>query len=219
MALAPLPDHSRTGDPLWQHLFHGYRHVITPLRCNGWTTDIELCGGEHHVRADLGDGSELIIAGEYSLPVDPSEVTGWTVVRRPIPDAGTHTPLYDSVPGHPQQHHGTSLVPLFMRLDELDACAAEERLSASMSSTSPEGATHNHRGPIEKPGTAYARYFDWSHCHLADGWQRVWERMAFGDPRAIFEKNGHVGTVRLTRFPTPHAGERRMQTEVRSGDR
>lgn len=219
MALAPLPNHNRTDDPLWQRLFHAYRHVITPLRCNGWTADVELCGGEYHVQADLGDGTELIIAGEYSLPIDPAEVAGWTVIRRPVDSSDGETVLYDSIPGRPQQHHGTTLVPLLARLDELDACTAEERLSVSLSTTSPEGSTHNHRGPVEKPGTAYARYFDWSHAHLADGWQQVWERMAFGAPRTIFERDGHVGTLRLTPFPTSYPIGRQPWSPARSGAR
>ncbi len=43
--IAALPDHNRTTDPLWQRLFHGYSHVITPLRYAGWVTDIETAGG------------------------------------------------------------------------------------------------------------------------------------------------------------------------------
>lgn len=28
--IAALPDHNLLSDPLWQRLFHAYRHVITP---------------------------------------------------------------------------------------------------------------------------------------------------------------------------------------------
>lgn len=202
MTLAALPDHNRLTDPLWLQLFHGYRHVIAPVRHNGWTTDVELCGGEYHIRADLGDGTELIIAAEKSLPVDPAEVTGWNVVRQDIRNPSRHTALYDSTPGGPQSHHGTSLIPMFARIDELDVPKkTTKRLIVSATHTAPHGANHNQIAGVETPGRAIARYFEWSsHIVWDEGYQRVWERPEpDGYPLALFERAGYITTVRVTR--------------------
>ncbi|NUK19826.1 hypothetical protein [Streptomyces lunaelactis] len=200
MTIAALPDHNSITDPLWLKLFHGYRHVIAPLRYNGWTTDVELCGGEFHIRADLGDGTELIIAAEHSLPVDPSKVNGWMVVRQGIENPDVHTALYDSTPDGPQSHHGTSLVPLLARIDELDAPKVNKRLIVSATHTSPYGANHNQTGPIEAPGTAIARFFEWSQRLITEeGYRHVWEcPEPDGYPLALFESAGHITTVRVT---------------------
>ncbi|MDT9689552.1 hypothetical protein Q5762_14630 [Streptomyces sp. P9(2023)] len=200
MTIAALPDHNNLTDPLWQKLFYGYRHVITPLRRNGWTTDVELCGGEYHVRADLGDGTELIIASTHSLPVDPSEVDGWTVVRQGIDHPDVHTALYDSTPDGPQSHHGTSLTPMFARIDALDACASPDRLWVSASTVTPHGATHHQSGPLEAPGGAMARFFDWSHHLQHDGWRLAMaaEQDKEHEPLAIYERDRHVTLLRLT---------------------
>nr|WSZ96811.1 hypothetical protein OH820_15115 [Streptomyces sp. NBC_00857] len=196
MALAPLPDHNRTDDPHWQKLFHGYRNVITPLRRNGWVTDVDCLG---YIRADLGDGTELIIGATHELPTDPSELDGWAVVRQSTETVQAYNSLYDSTPDGPQRHHGTSLVPMLTRLGELDACKTTERLYVSASSTTPHGVAHNQTGPVEKPGTAVGRYFEWSQ-RLNDGrCSKVWERPEQdGLPLAIFEGGGHVVTVRVT---------------------
>ncbi len=200
MTLAALPDHNNLTDPLWQKLFHRYRHVITPLRHNGWMTDVELCGGEYHLRADLGDGTELIITGTHPLPVDPAEMDGWTVIRQDIDNPDVHTALYDSTPDGPQSHHGTSLIPMLTRIDELDVPKTTRQLIVSATHTSPYGANHNQTGPIEAPGTAIARFFEWSQRLVtAEGYHQVWERPEQdGYPLALFERLGHITTVRVT---------------------
>ncbi|WP_180685937.1 hypothetical protein [Streptomyces gossypiisoli] len=197
MTIAALPDHNNLTDPLWLKLFHGYRHVITPLRHNGWTTDVDLDG---RIRTDLGDGTELVIAAAHELPVDPSELDGWTVVRQGIDNADVHTALYDSTPDGPQSHHGTSLIPMFARIDELDVPKTTRRLIVSATHTAPYGANHNQTGPIETPGTAVARFFEWSKRLVAEeGYRKVWERpQQDGDPLALFERVGHITTVRIT---------------------
>ncbi|MFE0130140.1 hypothetical protein ACFWY6_00860 [Streptomyces sp. NPDC059037] len=199
--LAALPDHNRLNDPLWQRLFHGYQHVITPLRYGGWVTDIETGGGEFHVRADLADGTELIIASEHSLPADPAEVTGWSVVRQRADSPDCHTVLYDSTPNGPQAHHGTSLVPLFSRLDLAVGHRRTPRLIVSATHTAPYGASHNSNAGIEGAAVAAARFEEWSY-RLTDheGYRRVWQRSEPDVyPLALFESAGHITILRLTR--------------------
>ncbi|WP_073741687.1 hypothetical protein [Streptomyces sp. CB02115] len=216
--IAALPDHNRLNDPLWRKLFHSYRHVIAPLRHNGWVTDIETCGGEYHVRADLGDGTELIIASEYSLPVDPAEVTGWMVLRQNIETPSQHSVLYDSTPDRTQAHHGNGLIPMFARIDELDVPKITTQLMLSGAYSAPYGASHTQCGPVEAPGTAVARYFEWTQWLAAnDGYRQVWERPeADGYPLSFFERVGHAVVARITRVDavdhlavarTPHSDD------------
>ncbi|MGI5399176.1 hypothetical protein ACQEVG_06890 [Streptomyces sp. CA-135486] len=198
--IAALPDHNRTTDPLWQRLFHSYGHVITPLRYAGWVTDIETAGGEFHVRADLGDGTELIIASEHSLPADPAEVNGWTAVRQDAQAPSKHTVLYDSTPNGPQRHHGNSLIPLLMRVDALDVPNRAPRLIVSASHLAPYGACHNQTGGIEGAATAIARFWEWSQRLMDhEGYRRVWQRPESDYPLALFENVGHICTLRVTR--------------------
>jgi hypothetical protein len=198
--IAALPDHNRTTDPLWQRLFHGYSHVVTPLRYAGWVTDIETCGGEFHIRADLRDGTELIIASEHSLPADPTEVDGWSAIRQDVQDPSKHTVLYDSTPNGPQRHHGNSLIPLLMRVDALDVPSRAPRLIVSATHTAPYGASHNQTAGIEGAATAIARFWEWSQRLMDyEGYRRVWQRPENDYPLALFESVGHIYTLRVTR--------------------
>ncbi|MGW7572364.1 hypothetical protein [Streptomyces sp. NPDC054765] len=201
MTIAALPDHNNTTHPLWLKLFHSYRHVIAPLRHNGWPTDIEIAGGENRIHADLGDGTELIIASVRALPLDPNEVTGWSVLRLDIEDNARHTVLYDSTPEGAQSHHRNSLIPLFGRIDELDAPKPMNRLVVSATYTSPSGMNHYQAAGSETPGAAVARFFEWSRLLVAsEGYQHVWERPEEdGYPLARYERDGHVTTVQVTR--------------------
>ncbi|MGW0545187.1 hypothetical protein ACWD0D_33545 [Streptomyces griseoincarnatus] len=198
--IAALPDHNRTTDPLWQRLFHGYSHVVTPLRYAGWVTDIETCGGEFHIRADLQDGTELIIASEHSVPADPTEVDGWSAIRQDVQDPSKHTVLYDSTPNGPQRHHGNNLIPLLMRVDALDVPSRAPRLIVSATHTAPYGASHNQTAGIEGAATAIARFWEWSQRLMDhEGYRRVWQRPENDYPLALFESVGHIYTLRVTR--------------------
>ncbi|MGD6751926.1 hypothetical protein [Streptomyces sp. BH105] len=199
--IAALPDHNRLNDPLWQRLFHNYGHIITPLRYAGWVTDVETCGGEFVVRADLQDGTELIIASEHSLPVDPAEVKGWTAVRQNVEDADVHTVLYDSTPNGPQRHHGNNLFPLMARIDDMDVPGRTLRLIVSATHTAPYCANHNQTAGIEGPATAITRFWEWSVLLTErDRYRRVWQRPEHeGYPMALFESAGHVTVLRVAR--------------------
>ncbi|WP_330317978.1 hypothetical protein [Streptomyces platensis] len=203
MTIAALPDHNRRTDPQWLNLFNRYRHVITPLRYNGWTTDIEISGAENHLRADLGDGTELIIASGNSLPLDPSEVTGWSVVRQDIEDPARHTVLYDSTPEGPHRHHGSSLIPMFGRIEVLDAPKSVTPLYVSATYTAPYGMQSHQSTGVETPGAAVARFFEFSRQLVNTmGYKPLLERLEpkGGYPSAQFEtESGRQVTVRVMR--------------------
>ncbi|MFE7276859.1 hypothetical protein [Streptomyces sp. NPDC057623] len=198
--LAALPEHTLHADPLWQQLFRSYWHVITPLRYLGWITDVDITEA-FLIRADIGDGTELVVATEAGLPTDPTEVTGWRVIRRDINDPGRHTVLYDSVPGGPQRHCRTGLLPMFARIDAMNAPRPAYRLTTSATYCAPYGLNTTQGGASETPGMAVARYFEWCrHLSDAEGYQRVWERPEQdGYPIAVLEKDGYIATVRVTR--------------------
>ncbi|MGW3118567.1 hypothetical protein ACWDBW_15755 [Streptomyces sp. NPDC001107] len=202
--IAALPDRHDQPHPLWGQLFRSYWHVITPLRYLGWTTDVDV-SDESFIRADLTDGTELIITSEHGLPLDPAEVTGWRVLRQDIDNPSRHTVLYDSAPGGPQRHCHTGLLPMFARIDALSAPKVTSRLTASATYCAPYGLNTSQGGASETPGMAVARYFEWCH-HLADveGYQRVWVRPEpDGYPLTVLEKDGYIATVRVTRSTDP----------------
>ncbi|WP_405803443.1 hypothetical protein [Streptomyces sp. NBC_01187] len=198
MTMAALPDHNRLTDPLWLKLFRNYHHLITALRHNGWVTDVETCGGEFNIRADLGNGAELVIHCGDALPIDPTKVPGWIMVRQEQPDAQNMTALYDSTPEGPQAHHGTSLIPLLSRIDALNLTTARAHTSASF--VTPQGVPHHQTGPVEATGTAVARLYEWGQQLVtAEGYRQVWERPENdGYPLAVLEHVGHIATLRVT---------------------
>ncbi|MFB7081249.1 hypothetical protein [Streptomyces sp. NPDC056308] len=115
MELAPLPDHDHTTDPTWVRLFNAYTHVITPLRTLGLTTDVETCGSEYTITANLSDGSYLSIAADHSLPADPADVAGWTVLRA-FDDQPTRAVVYDSTEDGNDAEHGDAIAPMLGRI-------------------------------------------------------------------------------------------------------
>ncbi|MGW3121338.1 hypothetical protein ACWDBW_30010 [Streptomyces sp. NPDC001107] len=198
--LAALPEHNLRTNPLWLELFRSYWHVITPLRYLGWTTDVDLTD-DFCIRADLADGTELVVAGEGALPRDPAGVTGWRVIRRDTGNPGRHTVLYDSLPGGPQRHCRAGLMPMFARIDALDVPRSAYRLVTSATYCAPYGLNTSQGGASETPGLAVARYFEWGQrLTTAEGYQRVWERPEpDGYPLAVLEKDGYIATLRVMR--------------------
>jgi hypothetical protein len=198
--LAALPEHHLRTDPLWLELFHSYGHVISPLRHLGWTTDVDLTD-EFCIRADLADGTELVIASEDGLPHNPFEVTGWRVLRRDVDTPGRHTVLYDSLPGGPQRHCHAGLMPMFARIDAINAPRHAIRLTTSATYCAPYGLNTNQGGASETPGMAVARYFEsCQHLTAVGGYRLVWERPeSDGYPLAVLEKDGYIATVRVAR--------------------
>ncbi|MFF7586772.1 hypothetical protein ACFZCK_04665 [Kitasatospora purpeofusca] len=125
--LAPLPDHYRVHDALWQSLYANYDHLITPLRQNGWVTDVELSEGAYFIRATLGDGTELHIGTAEGLPHDPREVTGWLIVRQPEGTDGPVTVLYNSTRAGAHSDNGGEVDPVLTRIARLHSVLRPSR--------------------------------------------------------------------------------------------
>ncbi|GAA3371156.1 hypothetical protein GCM10020367_20680 [Streptomyces sannanensis] len=119
VATAPMPDHGRVNDPLWQLLWTRYSRVITPLRRFGLPTDIETCGGEFVIYADLPDGTHLTLASEHSLAMDPDANNGWVLSRDHRDNPTVHEVLYDSSDAGPDHTNGLDRGPLLGAVLEL----------------------------------------------------------------------------------------------------
>lgn len=125
--LAPRPDHYRVHDALWQSLYANYAHLITPLRQNGWVTDVELSEGAYFIRATLGDGTELHIGTAEGLPHDPREVRGWLISRQPEGTNGPATVLYNSTADGAHRSNGGEVDPVLARIERLRSALRPSR--------------------------------------------------------------------------------------------
>ncbi|MFF9478050.1 hypothetical protein [Streptomyces sp. NPDC014733] len=201
MTLAPLPDSGRNDSPRWRTYLHAYRHVIAPLRHNGWTTDLDITDDDAFIRCDLGTGTELIITSTPELPANPQVVAGWSVMRQPRGSRTHYTCIYDSTPGGAHADNEADLLPLFEHIDALDVPKPGHRLTTSAAYTSPTGAHHLLAADSETPAMAVSRFYAWSKRLTGDeGYRGLWERPETdGYPMAVFERLGHVTTVRVTR--------------------
>ncbi|WP_159043031.1 MULTISPECIES: hypothetical protein [unclassified Streptomyces] len=111
----PFPNHHRVNDPLWQRLWVTYSDVITMLRSDGIPTDVEMCGGEFSITAELPNGCELAIQasdenGVEALPLDRAELGAWHVMHLCSKGADRHL-VYDSARGD-QAANGTDVLAL-----------------------------------------------------------------------------------------------------------
>ncbi|MEW1700376.1 hypothetical protein [Streptomyces sp. NPDC091278] len=115
----PFPDHERVSDPLWQRLWGTYSDVITLLRADSIPTDVEICGAEYYIYAELAGGCSLTIGasgdhGAESLPLYREELTAWHVLFHGPEGTGSRV-VYDSSQGD-QLRNGTAVLPLIAHL-------------------------------------------------------------------------------------------------------
>jgi len=147
-----MPDHRRVDRPEWQALWRAYEPVTTPLRAMGLPVDIETCGGQTIILADLPDGSHLLISDADALPNHLSEVEGWAVSHgREDPYGGTHytMPFYDSTPDGAQQTAGPEIGPMLVAVTEWvrGEYPAGTATALKLVSTSREAAARSATGP------------------------------------------------------------------------
>ncbi|MGW0822493.1 hypothetical protein [Streptomyces sp. NPDC002845] len=197
MKLAPLPDHRLTQDKWWQSLYGRYGHVVTPLRAKGWVTDVETVGNNYTIRADLADGTELVISTADTLPADPSHVTGWLIVRTPVGDATHQTVLYNSTPGGAHDHHGKASVPMFRRLASLFPSHRDDCFHMLTVKFAPSGYVQKTAGPHEDAGTAVARYIEHANKLAVEGWRMTWRAQSDRPFACTWERDSHLTVLQL----------------------
>ncbi|MFE0704967.1 hypothetical protein [Streptomyces sp. NPDC058872] len=148
----PFPSHHRVNDPLWQRLWATYSDVITMLRSDGITTDVEMSDGECTITAELPNGCELAIrasgeTGAKALPLDRAELGAWHVVHL-CSEGGDHHLVYDSARGD-QAANGTDVLALMVVVlphVKAEQDAAHQHLAAGRGRTKAE-APENAEGP------------------------------------------------------------------------
>ncbi|MEV7936584.1 hypothetical protein AB0O82_10615 [Kitasatospora sp. NPDC088264] len=169
--LAPLPDHYRVHDALWQRLYANYAPLITPLREKGWVTDVELSEGAHFIRATLGDGTELHIGTADGLPLDPREVAGWLMIRQPEGANGPITVLYNSTRDGAHRSNGGAIDPVLARIARLRPAGRTYRvLSTIYTPFGSQTDTHPCANPVEANEVFDAH----SESFTAELWTRIY---------------------------------------------
>ncbi|MCT9003511.1 hypothetical protein [Streptomyces rhizosphaerihabitans] len=219
--LAPLPDHGRVGRPEWQALWMQYEPVTTPLRAAGLVCDIETCGGQTVIYADLPDGTHLVIADHDALPDRLEQVTGWHV-RRSHHDNPTYDgPVFDSTEGGEYEKHGADIVTMhaaialhLKSLIDADTQSAGAKLGQLLLATvqrfavSFVGVDSQHAsrgrviaGPFDSHAEAVKEYGWQTHLLEEGGWQMVHEQGDTDWPLAVWRRRDVLQVVFVSRQP------------------
>lgn len=197
MNLAPLPDHRLIHDEWWKALYSRYSHIVTPLRARGWVTDVETTGNAYSIRADLADGTELVISTTDTLPAGPGDVDGWLILRQPLVDATVQTVLYNSTPGGAHDHHGSTVIPLFRRLAALFPSHRDDCFHMVAMHFYPSGYTRQTAGPREDAGTAVARFIERASELAAEGWQMTWKQQPDRPLACTWVRGSHLTVLQI----------------------
>ncbi|WP_241826924.1 hypothetical protein [Streptomyces graminilatus] len=98
---------------------HQYSHLTTPLRQRGLACTVEYGLSDYIVRAELPDGSALIISPPQEPATDhpPGYPESWLVTRGHPDDSTLHEVIYDSEPDGPHALYGGSVPRLLAALD------------------------------------------------------------------------------------------------------
>ncbi|MET7678977.1 hypothetical protein [Streptomyces sp. NPDC005423] len=117
---------ARTSEPFIQEAAtgasereHQYSHLTTPLRQRGLACTVEYGLSDYIVRAELPDGSALIISPPQEPATDhpPGYPESWLVTRGHPDDSTLHEVIYDSEPDGPQSQYGGSVPRLLAAID------------------------------------------------------------------------------------------------------
>ncbi|WP_328404027.1 hypothetical protein OHS70_34330 [Streptomyces sp. NBC_00390] len=203
--LAPMPDHNRTGDPLWRKLWHTYEPVITPLRRLHLVTDVETGGGgEFGIVVALKDGSHLWISSVGDLPTDPSDLQGFLVARHHEDTPTVDEIVYDSTPDGEQAANGNNIVPLFLAISAFVTARNLRPPLITLSSVRQFGVGKDHRqhgkvlvGPFDNSHEAVKQYGYETYALMQSGWRCIHEQGGTDWPLTVWEREGAVLTVFL----------------------
>ncbi|MET8325206.1 hypothetical protein [Streptomyces sp. NPDC005181] len=117
---------ARTSEPFIQEAAagasereHQYSHLTTPLRQRGLACTVEYGLSDYIVRAELPDGSALIISPPQEPATDhpPGYPESWLVTRGHPDDSTLHEVIYDSEPDGPHAGYGGSVPRLLAAID------------------------------------------------------------------------------------------------------
>jgi hypothetical protein len=117
---------ARTSEPFIQEAAAGttererqYSHLTTPLRQRGLACTVEYGLTDSIVRAELPDGSALIISPPQEPATDhsPGYPESWLVTRGHPDDSTLHEVIYDSEPDGPHARYGGSIPRLLTAID------------------------------------------------------------------------------------------------------
>jgi hypothetical protein len=201
-----MPSHGDLNDPLWRRLWNAYEPVITGLRRIPLVTDVEICGGELAITAELTDGSHLWIGSNGSLPEDPAELEGFHVKRAHHDNPTIDDLVYDSTEDGEQAEYGNNVVTL---IQAITAFVHERGLAprvVDLLAIHLQGVTKQHRtlstsveGPFRDRDAALKEYGYVTHELGEKNWRCVHEQGGTDWPLTVWERDGAIVTVYLTR--------------------
>lgn len=98
---------------------HGYAHLLAPLRQRGLECTVEYGLSDYIVRAELPDGSTVIVSPPQEPPTDhpPGYPESWLVTHGHPDDPAVHEVIYDSEFGGPDARHGGSITHLLTAIN------------------------------------------------------------------------------------------------------
>ncbi|WP_217572578.1 hypothetical protein [Streptomyces sp. GbtcB7] len=219
MNLAPLPDHGRVGRPEWQALWMQYEPVTMPLRAAGLVCDVETCGGQTVIYADLPDGSHLVIADHDALPDRLEQVTGWSIGRAHHDNPNIDVLVFDSTEGGEHEKHGADIVTMLAAtalhlksLTDADTQSAGAMLGDLLLATAQRfavsfvGVDSQHAGrsrPITGPFDSHAKavkeYGRQTRLLEEGGWQMVHEQGGTDWPLTVWQRRDVLQVVFVSR--------------------
>ncbi|MFF3378104.1 hypothetical protein ACFYXF_34775 [Streptomyces sp. NPDC002680] len=221
MNFAPLPDHGRVGRPEWQSLWMQYEPITRPLRAAGLVCDIETCGGQTVIYADLPDGTHLVIADHDALPDRLEQVTGWHV-RRGHHDNPTHDgPVFDSTKGGEHEKYGADIISmlaataLYLKsLTDADTQSAGAKLGELLLATAQRfavsflGVDSQHAGrgrvitgPFDSHAEAVKEYGRQANLLMEGGWHLAHEQGSTDWPLTVWQRRDVLQVVFVSRQP------------------
>ena len=220
MNLAPMPDHGRVSRPEWQALWLQYEAITTPLRAAGLACDIETCGGQTVIYANLPDGSHLVIADDHDLPDRLADVTGWRVTRGHKDNPTVEGLAYDSTTDGEYSKYGADIagmlaaIAIFMHhLRDVDTQAAARVLGKSLLRTlyavnvvrvcSQHASTGQIiSDPFDTRQKAVEEYGSQTNQLEQDGWRKVHEQGGSDWPLTVWQRDEVVALVFVIRLAT-----------------
>ncbi|WP_073947588.1 hypothetical protein [Streptomyces kebangsaanensis] len=217
-----MPDHRRVDRPEWQALWRQYEPVTTPLRAAGLVCDVDTCGGQTVIYANLPDGTHLAIGcGNDCLPDRLQDVTGWIITRGHDDNPNYDGLAYNSSEGGEHAQHGADIISMLAAtalylgtLPDPDTRQAGDRLGKALLATAQRfavsftGVDAQHAtksghlcGPFDSQAQTVKEYGWQTHLLQESGWDLVHEQGGDDRPLTVWRRAGAVQVVFVSRLP------------------